>query len=69
MAVNLKHRFFMSQVVNPSMRRAERGSISWAIPSTGLPVYVIAKAAVAFVAPLHAESSLDKPLASVGGFL
>jgi NAD(P)-dependent dehydrogenase (short-subunit alcohol dehydrogenase family) len=52
MAVNLKHQFFMSQAVIPSMRQAGQGSIinmssiSWAIPSTGLPVYVTAKAAI-----------------------
>lgn len=52
MAVNLKHQFFMAQAVIPSMKKAARGSIinmssiSWAIPSTGLPVYVAAKAAV-----------------------
>jgi D-xylose 1-dehydrogenase len=52
MAVNLKHQFFMTQAIIPSMRQAGRGSIinmssiSWAIPSTGLPVYVTAKAAV-----------------------
>jgi len=52
MAVNLKHQFFMAQAVIPSMKKAARGSIinmssiSWAIPSTGLPVYIAAKAAV-----------------------
>jgi NAD(P)-dependent dehydrogenase (short-subunit alcohol dehydrogenase family) len=52
MAVNLKHQFFMTQAIIPSMREAGRGSIinmssiSWAIPSTGLPVYVTAKAAI-----------------------
>ena len=52
MAVNLKHQFFMTQAVIPSMKKAGSGSIinmssiSWAIPSTGLPVYVAAKAAV-----------------------
>jgi NAD(P)-dependent dehydrogenase (short-subunit alcohol dehydrogenase family) len=52
MAVNLKHQFFMSQAVIPSMRQAGGGSIvnmssiSWVIPSVGLPVYVAAKAAV-----------------------
>jgi NAD(P)-dependent dehydrogenase (short-subunit alcohol dehydrogenase family) len=51
-AVNLKHQFFMAQAVIPSMKKAGWGSIinmssiSWAIPSTGLPVYVTAKAAV-----------------------
>jgi NAD(P)-dependent dehydrogenase (short-subunit alcohol dehydrogenase family) len=52
MAVNLKHQFFMAQAVIPSMKRAGRGSIinmssiSWVIPSIGLPVYVTAKAAI-----------------------
>lgn len=52
MAVNLKHQFFMSQAVIPSMRLAGGGSIvnmssiSWVIPSVGLPVYVAAKAAI-----------------------
>jgi len=49
---NLKHQFFMAQAVLPGMRRAERGSIinmssiGWVIPSTGIPVYVTAKAAI-----------------------
>ena len=52
MAVNLKQQFFMAQAVIPAMRRAGGGSIinmssiSWMIPSTGLPVYVTAKAAI-----------------------
>jgi D-xylose 1-dehydrogenase len=52
MAVNLKHQFFACQAVIPVMKRAGRGSIinlssiSWLIPSTGLPVYVTAKAAI-----------------------
>lgn len=52
MAVNLKHQFFVSQAVIPAMKKAGRGSIinlssiSWIIPSTGLPVYVTAKAAI-----------------------
>jgi NAD(P)-dependent dehydrogenase (short-subunit alcohol dehydrogenase family) len=52
MDVNLKHQFFMSQAVIPSMKQAGQGSIinmssiSWVIPSTGLPVYVAAKAAI-----------------------
>lgn len=51
-AVNLRHQFFASQAVIPAMKKAQRGSIinlssiSWIIPSTGLPVYVTAKAAV-----------------------
>jgi NAD(P)-dependent dehydrogenase (short-subunit alcohol dehydrogenase family) len=52
MAVNLKQQFFMAQAVTPVMRAAKSGSIinmssiSWMIPSTGLPVYVTAKAAI-----------------------
>jgi len=51
-AVNLKHQFFVSQAVIPGMKWQGRGvilnmsSISWMIPSTGLPVYVASKAAV-----------------------
>jgi NAD(P)-dependent dehydrogenase (short-subunit alcohol dehydrogenase family) len=52
MQVNLKHQFFMAQTVVPGMRQAKRGaiinmsSIGWVIPSTGMPVYVTAKAAI-----------------------
>ena len=52
MAINLKHQFFTTQAVIPAMRRAGQGSIinmssiSWSIPSIGLPVYVAAKAAI-----------------------
>ncbi|HLJ77079.1 MAG TPA: SDR family NAD(P)-dependent oxidoreductase [Acidobacteriaceae bacterium] len=51
-AVNLKHQFFMTQAVIPAMRQAGRGSIinmssiAWVIPSTNVPVYVTAKAAI-----------------------
>lgn len=51
-AINLKHCFFAAQAVIPSMRKAGHGSIislssiGWVIPSTGLPVYVSAKAAI-----------------------
>jgi NAD(P)-dependent dehydrogenase (short-subunit alcohol dehydrogenase family) len=51
-AVNLKHQFFMSQAVIPSMQEAQRGSIinmssiGWVIPSTNQVVYVTAKAAI-----------------------
>jgi NAD(P)-dependent dehydrogenase (short-subunit alcohol dehydrogenase family) len=52
MAVNLRHQFFAMQAVAPGM--AERGSgsivnmssISWMIPSTRVPAYVSAKAAI-----------------------
>ena len=49
---NLKHQFFLAQAVLPGMRHAKRGSIinmssiGWVIPSTGIPVYVTAKAAI-----------------------
>ncbi len=52
MAVNLRPHFFMIQAVLPAMRQAGGGSIvnmssiSWMIPSTGVPVYVAAKAAI-----------------------
>jgi NAD(P)-dependent dehydrogenase (short-subunit alcohol dehydrogenase family) len=52
MATNLRPQFFMIQAVLPGMRQAGRGSIinmssiSWMIPSTGVPLYIAAKAAV-----------------------
>jgi D-xylose 1-dehydrogenase len=51
-AINLRPHFFAVQAVLPAMRAAGRGSIinmssiSWIIPTTGLPVYVAAKSAV-----------------------
>jgi len=51
-AINLKQQFFMAQSVIRGMRRLGRGSIinlssiAWAIPSTSVPVYVTAKAAI-----------------------
>jgi len=51
-AVNLRPYFFMAQAVIPAMKAAGRGaivnlsSIAWMIPSTGLPVYVTAKAGI-----------------------
>ena len=52
MAVNLRHQFFLIQSVSPGMIQAGGGSIinmssiAWMIPSTGLPAYVTAKAAI-----------------------
>jgi D-xylose 1-dehydrogenase len=51
-AVNLRPQFFTIQAVLPAMRAAQRGSIinlssiSWMVPSTGLPLYIAAKAAI-----------------------
>ncbi|HZP03827.1 MAG TPA: SDR family oxidoreductase [Terracidiphilus sp.] len=52
MAINLRPQFFCIQAVLPAMRATGRGSIinmssiSWIIPTTGLPVYIAAKAAI-----------------------
>lgn len=51
-AINLRPQFFMIQSVLPAMKAAGRGSIinmssiAWMIPSTGVPVYIAAKAAI-----------------------
>jgi NAD(P)-dependent dehydrogenase (short-subunit alcohol dehydrogenase family) len=52
MAVNLRPQFFAIQAALPHMREAGGGSIinmssiSWIIPTTGLPLYVTAKAGI-----------------------
>jgi NAD(P)-dependent dehydrogenase (short-subunit alcohol dehydrogenase family) len=52
MNVNLRHHFFTIQALSPGMSLAGGGSIinmssiAWMIPSTGLPAYVTAKAAI-----------------------
>ncbi len=52
MAVNLRHQFFVTQAALPSLKKSgvasviNLSSISWMIPSTGLPVYVTAKAGI-----------------------
>jgi len=52
MAVNLRHQFFATQAVVAGMTRAGGGSIinmssiSWIIPSTGLPAYITSKAGI-----------------------
>lgn len=49
---NLRHHFFCVQSVLPVMKEAGRGSIinmssiAWIIPTTGLPVYIAAKAGI-----------------------
>lgn len=51
-ATNLRPYFFMVQAALPAMRAGGRGSIinmssiSWVIPSKGMPVYIAAKAAI-----------------------
>ena len=51
-SVNLRHHFFCIQAVAPVMQQHRAGSIinvssiSWMIPSTGLPAYVAAKAGI-----------------------
>jgi NAD(P)-dependent dehydrogenase (short-subunit alcohol dehydrogenase family) len=51
-ATNLRPHFFTIQATLPTMRAAGRGSIinmssiSWLIPSTGVPLYIAAKAAI-----------------------
>lgn len=51
-ATNLRPQFFTIQAVLPAMRAAGRGSIinmssiSWMIPSTGVALYIAAKAAI-----------------------
>ena len=52
MNVNLRHHYFTIQAVAPGMTKAGGGSIinmssiSWMIPSTGLPAYITAKAGI-----------------------
>jgi NAD(P)-dependent dehydrogenase (short-subunit alcohol dehydrogenase family) len=52
MAVNLRPQVFLIQAVLPAMRRAQSGSIinmssiSWMIPTTGVALYIAAKAAI-----------------------
>jgi NAD(P)-dependent dehydrogenase (short-subunit alcohol dehydrogenase family) len=56
MAINLRSQFFAIQAVLPAMRKAgpksrtksiiNMSSISWLIPTTGLPVYIAAKAGI-----------------------
>lgn len=65
MAVNLRHYFFAAQAVVPGMKKAGGGSvinlssISWMIPSTGLPAYITAKAGI-----LGLTRTLSKELGS-----
>lgn len=59
-AVNLRHYFFMTQHIVPTMKRAGKGgiinigSITWAIPATGLPCYTTCKAGIMGLTRTHA---------------
>jgi NAD(P)-dependent dehydrogenase (short-subunit alcohol dehydrogenase family) len=59
--VNFRHIFFLTQYLAPSMKQAgggsiiNMGSISWRIPSVGLPVYVACKAAILGLTRTHAR--------------
>jgi NAD(P)-dependent dehydrogenase (short-subunit alcohol dehydrogenase family) len=60
-AINLKQMFFLTQAVVPGMQEAKSGSIinmgsiTWAIPATGLPVYTSLKAAIMGLTRTHAH--------------
>lgn len=60
-AINLKQMFFLTQTIAPGMQRAQSGSIinmgsiTWAIPATGLPVYTSLKAAIMGLTRTHAH--------------
>ncbi|PNY28170.1 LAS seventeen-binding protein [Tolypocladium capitatum] len=59
--VNLRHQFFMTQAVVPSMQThgsgciINMGSITWRLPATGLPIYTAVKAAVMGMTRTHAR--------------
>lgn len=61
MNVNLRHQFFLTQYLVPAMQKAgngsiiNMGSISWRIPSVGLPAYITCKAAVVGLTKTHAR--------------
>jgi NAD(P)-dependent dehydrogenase (short-subunit alcohol dehydrogenase family) len=60
-AINLKQMFFLIQAIAPGMQKAKSGSIinmgsiTWAIPATGLPVYTSLKAAIMGLTKTHAH--------------
>ncbi|KAI1093855.1 3-oxoacyl-reductase [Rostrohypoxylon terebratum] len=59
--VNLRHQFFLTQAVAPSMQKRgggsiiNMGSVTWRIPTTGLPVYALCKAAVVGMTRTHSK--------------
>ena len=60
-AINLKQIFFLTQAIIPGMQKTKSGSIInfgsivWAIPATGLPVYTTMKAAIMGLTRTHAH--------------
>ncbi|KAI1206917.1 3-oxoacyl-reductase [Annulohypoxylon truncatum] len=60
--IGIRHQFFLTQAVLPSMRERgaggsviNMGSITWRIPTAGLPVYALCKAAVVGMTRTHAK--------------
>ncbi|KUL90962.1 hypothetical protein ZTR_00807 [Talaromyces verruculosus] len=59
--VNLRHQFFLTQFVMPSMKKQRSGSIinlgsiTWRIPATGLPIYTASKAAIVGLTNTHSK--------------
>lgn len=59
--VNLRHQFFLTQAVAPSMQSRgagsiiNMGSITWRIPATGVPIYAMCKAAVVGMTRTHSK--------------
>ncbi|KAI1321945.1 NAD(P)-binding protein [Xylariaceae sp. FL0255] len=59
--VNLRHQFFLTQAVIPSMKLQKSGSIinmgsiTWRIPASGLPVYTLCKAAIMGMTRTHSK--------------
>ncbi|KAL7625256.1 hypothetical protein AAE478_004472 [Parahypoxylon ruwenzoriense] len=61
MNVNVRHQFFLTQAIAPSMMAKgsgsiiNMGSITWRIPAVGLPVYTLCKAAVTGMTKTHSK--------------
>lgn len=59
--VNLRHVFFLTQAIIPAMQRQgsgsiiNMGSITWRIPTYGVPVYATAKAAIMGLTKTHSK--------------
>ncbi|KAF1819052.1 NAD(P)-binding protein [Dissoconium aciculare CBS 342.82] len=59
--VNLRHQFFLSQLIFPHMAAQKSGaivnmgSINWKVPGVGLPIYTTCKAAVVGLTRTHAR--------------